>query len=294
MTALEVPDDLAKAELYPANESVENFPKSAKPSPFRDWLAQRLKERGKLLLVLDNWESAQNDTTLEWLSNLFGSKGLSGLHCLVTSRVHMGLTNVGETFEIDLLQVPNSEKETEETESGKLFIERARQRADGWEVTPKNRPHLFQILKTLEGHPLGIELVAAGVKGYLGLTEIVTKLSKSLLDVQKTRAGQIRSDHERHASLEASLKWSVERLPNDCRTAFPRVGAFPADFSGEAAMEVADIKEDWLTTWLNASLLTLFSTGPNRYEARPVVRDTAESFWETTLKCSNLDLYSFA
>ena len=269
MQELEVPEEIRSEELYPSQSQTPNFANS----PFLIWLKRRLQNKKKLLLVLDNWESVQNDATLDWLRRLFSDSALAGLHCLVTSRMSLGLTNVGQMFEIDFLEMPKTELEIEETESGKLFIERARQLAYGWELSQALRPCLFSILKTLEGHALGIELVAARVKDYPGLVEIESDLGKSLVKVQATRKGQRRNDAERHDSLQASLNWSVERLPSECRVAFARVGAFPADFSSQLAEEVADIDGDSLLTYRDASLLGLFSEGPNRYETRPVIRE---------------------
>ena len=130
----------------------------------------------------------------------------------MTTRRQLGLANVGEVYEIPFLRTPDREDEFfEGYESAALFAERARQRLDGWKITPENQPYLFRILKALQGHALGIELVAAGVVRR-GLAEIADQLEKSLLQVQRTRASDLRDDAPRHESLEASLDWSAGML----------------------------------------------------------------------------------
>jgi class 3 adenylate cyclase/tetratricopeptide (TPR) repeat protein len=249
------------------------------------WLRDRVQKKGRILLVHDNWESAQNEATLGWLGDLYSV--LPDVYGLLTSRVLPGLTNVGEVYTIPFMQTPQAESEPFETyESGMLFLERVRQRADGWGVTSDNRPFLFRILKTLQGLPLGIELVAAHVVRWPGLAEIAEGLEQSLLAVQQTRKGEHRADVQhastdplhaeagRHESLDASLNWSVERLSTESQGAFPRVGIFPVDFSAQMAKSVADIEAEWLTEWQSASLLLLTTLfGRNRYELLPVVQE---------------------
>ncbi len=235
-------------------------------------LLQERTKKGCLLLVLDNWESVKNPQTLQWLEEILV---VGKVFCLVTSRTDAGIENVGKTYEIPFMQIPERQDEKfEDYESGRLFIERAQQHLKDWKVTPVNRPRLFEILKGLLGHPLGIELVASHVQDNPTLDEIQTGLRASLLKEQKTREGSSRWDHPRHYSLEASLNWSLERLPEKGRHAFPRVGVIPFDISSDCAKEVCEIDPDWLKDWRRHSLLFLLPDRTmNRYDMLPVVRE---------------------
>ena len=263
---------MSRAVARALEEDPEGFKSASDLIPL---LRERVK-KGNFLLILDNWESVKNPNNLDWLKELLV---VGEVFCLLTSRTIAGITNVGMTYEVPFMKIPERVEEPfENYESGKLFIQRAQlNRLEGgaqWKVTQTNRPRLFEILRALMGHPLGIELVAALVYDNPTLDEIQSGLTESLMKEQRTREGDARWDHPRHLSLEASLNWSLERLPERGRAEFPRVGVIPFDFSAECAKSAGDIEPDWLKEWRRHSLLFLLpDQSENRYDMLPVVRE---------------------
>src|SRR5207245_507900 len=60
---------------------------------------------------------------------------------------------------------------------------------------------------------------------------------------------------KRHQSLEASLRWLVQRLPEDQQAALHRLAGLPDTFSAQQAEREQRLNEEWLTRWKNVGLL---------------------------------------
>jgi tetratricopeptide (TPR) repeat protein/class 3 adenylate cyclase len=244
-------------------------------------LLSYLQKSQPTLLVLDNWETAANAQTLRWLGDLLSK--LRAVRCLVTSRLAMGLSNLGVNREIPPLDIPRSEQDALETSEGyRLFVERARQRQPEYPLD--DHAALRGILQATAGWPLGIELVAARLED-CSLREIADGLEQSLLDWQRTSEdlGDVRADTERHNSMETCLDWSVRLLPAEEQAAFPRLSVFAHDFSPQSAEAICGVSADQLRRWRRAALLErLEISGETRYALLPVAREYAGRKLEST------------
>src|SRR5262249_51777327 len=141
------------------------------------------------------------------------------VRCLATSRLVMGLANVGESRAVPPLPVPVSAEEAlEESDAARLFAVRVRQRLPDHRLA--DRASLARILRATGGFPLGIELAGARVVDHT-LAEIAAGLEESPLEGQRTAPADVRPGPARHESMEACLDWSLRLLPADQQAAFP-------------------------------------------------------------------------
>ncbi|MCW3055121.1 MAG: hypothetical protein JWN14_4291 [Chthonomonadales bacterium] len=271
------PEEVTSAQLAVAIANAIDAPLEIQQNAVTSlipYLRTQLPLPKRMLIVLDNWESASNPSTLKWLDGLLN---VTGLCCLATSRVVMGLPNIGQAKITPPLAIPQNSSDTLETFEGyNLFGERALQRAPEADLT--DREAIVRILRATGGSALGIELIAARVVDYPHhLERIATGLEQSLLDWQRTRTdlGDYRPDTERHQSMEACLNWSFNLLPDEERAAFPRLGLFAVDFSPETAQSLFVIPEDWLLRWKRYYLLEEGNTKALRYVLLPIVREYA-------------------
>jgi predicted ATPase len=112
-------------------------------------------------------------------------------------------------------------------------LQRAGATVEGFEITDANASDVGEICWLLDGIPLAIELAAGrfdalGVGGLLGL----------LRDRQPLGLSGARQAIPRHRTLEATIAWSYELLPEAERAAFRRAAIFAGDFTLEAARAV--------------------------------------------------------
>ncbi len=174
-----------------------------------------LKHRARSLLVLDNCEQLI-DSVVDLVQPLL--EGCPELTVLCTSREPLALP-AEHSWAVPPL-APGEE-------SVRLFLDRA-----PTAVRPALDLDLVQELcAALDGLPLAIEL-AASQSGTAPLRE--------LLDI--VRSGQDplsrRGGHERQLSLDATLQWSLDRLPAGVRDALLVLSVFPGRFSPQMAQDV--------------------------------------------------------
>ena len=202
----------------------------------RDALFAHLRGR-RLLLVLDNVEHVLGAATD--LSALLSA--CSTLKVLATSRAALGLR--GERrFAVPPLEAPEPSRlpaeEVGASEAVRLFVERARDVAPGFEITRRNAAAIAAVCHRLDGVPLAIELAAALVR-VLPPREILARLDTAL----PLLVGGARDLPERQRTMRATLKWSTDLLHDAERLLLARLSVFSGGFTLQAAEAVAAQEE---------------------------------------------------
>jgi predicted ATPase/DNA-binding SARP family transcriptional activator len=186
------------------------------------------------LLVLDNCEHLL-DPIAEFVETL--TRTCDQLVVLATSRERLSIP--GETvWSVDGLGVPHTDDRVEESASGRLFLERAKQSDPHFVADASALASIAAICRGLDGLPLALELAAARVRA-LPPTEIAKRLD----DRFELFAGGRRGSDERHRSLRATVAWSYDLLAERERRLFRRLGAFAGAFTIEAAEAVGALDD---------------------------------------------------
>jgi predicted ATPase/transcriptional regulator with XRE-family HTH domain len=224
------------------------------------WLRDR-----NTLLVLDNFEH------LLGAAPLLGSilREAPAVRLLVTSRERLRLQ--GEwVVDLEGLATPrdNSRDAIDRCEAVVLFLERARHVRSDFAITPANRAAVAEIVRLLEGMPLGIELAAAWVH-MLTPDEITAEVQRGL-DFLQLRA---RDANPRHRSMRAVIAHSWELLTPDEQRVMARFSIFRGGCTREAAERVVGTNLPILVSLLDKSLLRRTQAG--RYEIHELVRQFA-------------------
>jgi predicted ATPase/class 3 adenylate cyclase len=189
--------------------------------PIVDTLSERLSER-PTLLVLDNCEHLL--AACAALANTLLSS-CPDLRIVATSREPLNLA--GEV----VWRVPA----LADAEATRLFVERARMRSRGFELTERNASTVMEICRRVDGTPLAIELAAARI-AMMGPEEILRRLEGGL----GLLAGGDRTVAERQRTLEATIDWSHQLLPTEERVLLRRLAVFAGTFSVDAAETVGE------------------------------------------------------
>jgi predicted ATPase/DNA-binding winged helix-turn-helix (wHTH) protein len=114
-----------------------------------------------------------------------------------------------------------------------LFVERAANGSDGFQLTDLNVEAVATICRRIDGLPFAIELVAAQVNVF-GVHAIAEGFGDELLLSTRGR----RTSRSRHQSLRATLTWSYQTLAPDEQIALHRLSVFRGIFSFECAAAV--------------------------------------------------------
>ena len=212
--------------------------------PITDALVGALRDK-RLLLVVDNCEHLI-DAAARLVDALLDS--CPGLRVLATSREPLELA--GEVKRpVPPLSAPDPGRpptvgELEGYGSVRLFVERGRNKASGFALTPENAGAIAGVCRRLEGIPLAIELAAARV-GVLSVEQISEGLKDPL---RFLRAGH-RTAPPRQRTLRGALDWSHDLLGGPERELFRKLSVFVGGFSLEAAEAVGSagaVEEDVL------------------------------------------------
>jgi predicted ATPase/DNA-binding SARP family transcriptional activator/DNA-binding CsgD family transcriptional regulator len=215
---------------------------------------------GELLLVLDNCEHLV-DACARLADTLLSS--CPGLRVLATSREPLGIT--GEVcWPVRSLSMPDVDyapavEQLVGYESVQLFVDRARTRLPGFELTSANSGPVAKVCRKLDGIPLAIELATARMT-VLAVEQVAARLNDAL----ELLTGGSRTADPRHQTLRAALEWSYEPLSDRERRLFERLSVFAGGWTLEAAEAVgigegiggADVL-DLLGRLVSKSLVTL-------------------------------------
>ena len=187
---------------------------------------------GRCLIVIDNCEHVLADIAAR--VELLGAVRPEA-RVLATSRIRLGVS--GEVaYRLTPLDVPFQDAPLARVggvASVALLVDRVRDVVADFELDDANASDVVTIARRTEGVPLAIELVAAAA-GVLPLSEIARDVRDSL----GMGAADARREPRRHRSLEASVRWSVDRLDPSSGVAFRRLGAFADSFRFDAAVRV--------------------------------------------------------
>ncbi len=224
-----------------------------------DWARSR-----RALLVLDNCEHVIGPVA-EVASRLLSTS--PGLRVLATSRrpldvpgeVVVALEGLGTA----LAGEPPGEAE-------QLFCARATAVRPDFVLDGENGAAVTEVCRHLDGLPLAIELAAARCDA-LSPQEIAGHLAD--------RFRLLRTPHPQrdvHASLRASLDWSLDLLTPDQRRAFDLLGVFDGPFTAESAAAVLQVPPLEVTELLrglvDASLLSAQPGPVSSYRMLETVR----------------------
>jgi non-specific serine/threonine protein kinase len=249
------------------------------PRSIRDVLLENLRDR-ELLLVLDNCEHLVQDCA-ELAEGLL--RAAPSLRMVVTSREPLGVP--GETvYRVPSLGVPDmslvrSPGDLDACDATRLFIERARASQPSFEVRPESAATIARICRRLDGIPLAIELAAARVV-VLSPAQIEARLD----DRFRLLTGGLRTALARQRTLEATVEWSYQLLPDAERRLLSRLSVFPGSWSLEAAEHICGgegIEEsdtlDLLSKLVAKSLVAIEGEpgGEHRYHLLETVRQYA-------------------
>jgi predicted ATPase/DNA-binding SARP family transcriptional activator/DNA-binding CsgD family transcriptional regulator len=168
-----------------------------------------------------------------------------------------------------------------ESESVRLFIDRASHRQSGFDLTPGNAHAVAEICRRLDGIPLAIELAAARTRT-MTTEHIASRLAGDPRASLGLLAGGNRTAPTRQQTLTATLDWSHGLLSEPERTLFRRLSAFAGGWTLEAAealcadgvVSSSDVL-DLLSQLVDKSLVVLDGVGGGRYRYLEPVRQYA-------------------
>jgi class 3 adenylate cyclase/predicted ATPase len=183
-------------------------------------VVDRLRDRGAVLLILDNLEQLVGAApALERLLD-----ALPELRILATSQLPLRLHRE-RLLPLDTL----------EDDAALALVERTAERA-GARLTG-HRDALLELVHLLDGLPLALELAAARLR-VLTSEQLLTRLAESTALLKDRSPDR----DERHRSLQATVEWTLELLDDDARALFARMGAFarPAEIEELEAVAGAD------------------------------------------------------
>jgi predicted ATPase/class 3 adenylate cyclase len=184
----------------------------------------------QLLLILDNCEHL-----IEACAKLSADllRVCPNLKIIASSREALGIN--GETvYRVPSLSLPDPARVTREalieSESVRLFIERAIAAQSKFKLTDQNAFAVAQICHRLDGIPLALELAAARIAVFSP-----EQISSRLDDRFKLLTGGSRTALERHQTLRALIDWSYDLLSAEERTLLRRLSVFAGGWTFEAA-----------------------------------------------------------
>ena len=230
------------------------------------------------LLVLDNCEHLL-DAVADIAERL--SRHCPHLVILATSREPLDIEGevVWRLNPLPVVEPDGIERAAEaaDTESVRLFVERARSVNPQFELTDDNAADVARIVAQLNGIPLAIELAAAAL-GDRPLSGVLA----GLVDRFSLLTHGRRTAPPRHQTLRAALEWSLDLLRSDERRLFARLAAFAGGGTTEAIAEVCgglpDADSDvvpMLRHLARASLIVPHPELPERWSMLESVRELA-------------------
>jgi predicted ATPase/DNA-binding SARP family transcriptional activator len=230
---------------------------SRSPRPTEQAVAAHIGER-QMLIVLDNCEHLVG-TCARAAQGLLTA--CPNLRILATSREPLHIPG-----EVDW-RVPSLTP----VEAEQLFSERASGVSSRFYLSDENADAVSEVCRRVDGIPLAIELAAARV-GVLAPAQIAERLRNSLAVL----AAGSRTALTRQQTLTATLDWSHERLDDDERQLFRRLGAFAGSFDLAAGEAVAGGELDVLGQLVDKSLVVAEEReGLARYHLLDTVRHYA-------------------
>jgi len=264
-------DGVWLVELAPVNDAIAvqgalasaiGMPKVGGVLPSIDAVVSKLAPLNTLVLV-DNCEHVLQPAAR--LADML-LRNCPGVRIIATSREPLGLP--GEIiFRVPTLTLPpggSGEGASEDidditqSESVKLFVERATLAKPGFMLTPANAQAIAKICWRVDGIPLAIEFAAARVK-VLSVDQILDKLDQRFRLLTTNNSMVV----ERHQTLRATVEWSYGLLSEDEKCWLRTWSVFAGGWTLEAATAILDGETDEfevldaLTRLVDKSLVTV-------------------------------------
>ncbi len=247
-------------------------------------LGHALAGRGRMLLVLDNFEQVvqhASTTVGAWLARSVTAQ------FLISSRELLHLP--GETaLELQPLGVPADGDDLRYNEAVQLFVARARAVRQQYTPSDEDLVTVGQMVRLLDGLPLAIELAAARM-GVLPPQKLLERLGKRFdLLTGGARGG-------RHRTLRDAIDWSWQLLTPPEQSALMQCAVFKGGFDLEGAEAVVDLSDlpeaatvmDVVQGLREKSLLRL-SEGLDPSDIRFSMYESIRAFAEEKLQASAL------
>jgi len=205
---------------------------SEKSSDLVQLLGERLSERGRTLLVLDNCEQVVESaaTTIARLRDLAPSTVF-----LATSRERLRIAGERAT-EVLPLSLPEEGGEVSASPAVQLFVDRARMVKSDYSLTPTDAQAVADLVRRLDGLPLAIELAAARID-VLPPKAMLARLSQRF----EVLGEGARETTERQRTLRGAIDWSWDLLAPHEQSALAQCAVFRGGFVLAAAEEVVDL-----------------------------------------------------
>jgi len=189
----------------------------------------------KMLLVLDSCEHVI-DAAASFAERVL--RGAPGVHILATSREAMRAESE-RVQRLRPLGVPRDSAGLTAAEAlgypaVALFVERASESLDTFELSDADAPIVADVCRRLDGIALAIEL-AAGWIDVLGVRELAAHLDDRFQLLTRGR----RTALPRHQTLSATLDWSYEFLPESEHVVLRRLAVFVGPFTLDAGKAIA-------------------------------------------------------
>ena len=223
---------LSDPELVPVTVAAALGVTLASGAPSSERVALALGTK-RILVVLDNCEHV-----IEAAARMAEALMRADPFACVLATSREPLRVPGEfVYRVPSLEVPAEGTQDEENllQAGAIRLFVARARAAEPRFSPERRlAALAAICRQLDGIPLAIELAAART-AVLG----VEGLAARLVDRFKLLTGGHRTALPRHQTLQATLDWSYELLPESERVVLRRLAIFAGALALEAATAVA-------------------------------------------------------
>ncbi len=234
----------------------------------RDDLLNYLREK-RMLLILDNFEHVTDGAGL--VSDLLSAS--PELCVVATSRERLRLRGE-QIYEVGGMMIPNELGENPDwlvqLPAAKLFTQSALRVMPDFAIDDQETAHnVAEIIRLVQGLPLGIELAAAWLEA-LPLEEIVSEVRGSL-DFLET---DLRDVPERHRSIRSLFDYSWNLMTPEEQASFLKLSVFRDGFAREAAQTVAGASLRTLTNLVNKSLLRRDPLG--RFFVHEMLRQYAE------------------
>lgn len=221
--------------------------------PPRDQVIEHLRTR-QVLVVLDNCEHLIDAAAGAAVAVRDGCPAVA---VLATSREPL---NVSEEVvrRVPSLRVPDQEtvEAVLASEAGAFLLDRLGQASPGTTVTGDDAPAFAEVCRRLDGIPLALELAAARIR-----VSTPRAVAEGLSERFRLLTGGSRNALARQRTLEASVAWSYQLLPEAEAAMFRRVCVLAGPFTVDAAVVIAgadgDYREvaDALSSLLDRSLL---------------------------------------
>jgi non-specific serine/threonine protein kinase len=238
-------------------------------------VALHLADRAALI-VIDNAEHL-----LDGVRSLVAAivDGCPNARVLVTSREPLGLP-YEQSYRVPSLSVPRAgatATEAAASESGRLFVERARLADPTFQLRDADAPALADLCARLDGIALAIELAAART-ATMSVRDIDARLGESLRVLGPPTGGP----GTRHATLRAAIDWSVRLLAPEEAALLERLAVFAGGWNLAAAEAVcgASGPVDGVLARLVARSLVQFHGATGRYRFLETVRQFAAERFE--------------